>query len=746
MPPKGGKCHPDRPSKVGGNKVMSDSDLRGKPIKSAFCLKCNAWKGELGLEPTPDLYIEHLCDIFDSLPIKKTGSLWVNIADSYGANYRGGGEDSASEKQLSNKGTQAFMGKPSTNGGMSKSLVGIPARFQIEMINRGWVCRNVIIWHKPSCLSGGTKLISKTQKGVMQNTIKDLVRLKPETVELWDGEKWNRVVEWIENKSPKDIKKIVLRNGEKIICTGDHKFLIDDNEVESQNLKVGDVLDSAKNSPEYDTSTPALVPFLIGALVGIFIADGCFSGDDAIVINTHIDAEIIHAYLKDMAKQYDANCTIAKTSDNGVTLTIHSKIITAIIRTYVSGKDAKTKHLTTKAWQRDKEFLKSVLSGYLRSDGHYDEHNNRWRLGFTRNRYLENDLRMLCFLLGHKIFLKDGIAKIDEQEYPCIKGMIKTDISGHWNEKSPHEIMKIEKGKQVGKFWDIVLEESPHVFSSVGGTLIHNCMPSSAKDRFTVDFEYLYFFTKQGKYYFEQQLEPMSDATKQRDKYAFSGAFKGQYRGSPSEKRHQDGAPIKNPTFYNPEGRNKRTVWYPEADEYYTMIEVLENIDATNEQWEKAFNAFYDENKTTIWSIKTQPSSIEHFAMYPEELCVTPIKAGCPEFICEKCGVPRERITEKGEFVSTGGSRTKDTPGLSEKQKQGTGYHKTIDKGLTDCGCNAGWKSGVVLDPFMGSGTTAVVATEFYRNWIGIELNPKSIEEAEKRIKQRKSDVDKRFF
>jgi len=35
-----------------------------------------------------------------------------------------------------------------------------------------------------------------------------------------------------------------------------------------------------------------------------------------------------------------------------------------------------------------------------------------------------------------------------------------------------------------------------------------NSMPSSVKDRFTVDFEYLYFFSKQGKYYFEQQFEP----------------------------------------------------------------------------------------------------------------------------------------------------------------------------------------------------------------------------------------------
>jgi len=54
--------------------------------------------------------------------------------------------------------------------------------------------------------------------------------------------------------------------------------------------------------------------------------------------------------------------------------------------------------------------------------------------------------------------------------------------------------------------------------------------------------------------------------------------------------------------------------------------------------------------------------------------------------------------------------------------------------GWTDCGCNAGWKPGIVLDPFMGSGTTAVVAKKLGRDFIGIELNPDYIKIAEKRI------------
>jgi DNA modification methylase len=46
-------------------------------------------------------------------------------------------------------------------------------------------------------------------------------------------------------------------------------------------------------------------------------------------------------------------------------------------------------------------------------------------------------------------------------------------------------------------------------------------------------------------------------------------------------------------------------------------------------------------------------------------------------------------------------------------------------------GCPAG---GVVLDPFMGSGTTGMVAAMHQRNFIGFELNPKYCKMAEKRI------------
>ena len=55
---------------------------------------------------------------------------------------------------------------------------------------------------------------------------------------------------------------------------------------------------------------------------------------------------------------------------------------------------------------------------------------------------------------------------------------------------------------------------------------------------------------------------------------------------------------------------------------------------------------------------------------------------------------------------------------------------------LTDCGCNAGFEGGIVLDPFSGAGTTAVVAKKQGKNYLGIELKQEYIDMANKRIRK----------
>lgn len=111
-----------------------------KPISYASCVECGAWKGSLGLEPTPELYIRHLCDIFDEVKrvLKQEGTAWINLGDTYG------GSKSRSSEEVFKRGTQ-------------KCLTLIPARFSIEMDNRGWLLRNELIWWKPNAMPSSVK-------------------------------------------------------------------------------------------------------------------------------------------------------------------------------------------------------------------------------------------------------------------------------------------------------------------------------------------------------------------------------------------------------------------------------------------------------------------------------------------------------------------------------------------------------------------------------------------------------------
>lgn len=157
----------------------------------------------------------------------------------------------------------------------------------------------------------------------------------------------------------------------------------------------------------------------------------------------------------------------------------------------------------------------------------------------------------------------------------------------------------------------------------------------------------------------------------------------------------------------------------------------------------------FGKNPGDIFDIPTQPFLGSHFAVFPKKLISPMIEASCPQWICKECGMPRERITERNNL--SGLNPSTDYTAKTDWIKHGTGkstlhtdlniIRETI--GWTDCGCNAGWVSGVVLDPFIGSGTTAVVAKELGRNFIGIEINPKYIAMAKERLAHVAPRIDK---
>lgn len=134
---------------------------------TAFCLKCGAWKGQLGLEPNFNLYIKHLADIFDEVKrvLKDDGTCWVNLGDTYFGGNLGVGQPKdwksiSTDNKRTGFGTEQmkdFVKQRKQMEYKSKCLCAIPERFMIEMISRGWILRNKIIWFKRNHMPSSVK-------------------------------------------------------------------------------------------------------------------------------------------------------------------------------------------------------------------------------------------------------------------------------------------------------------------------------------------------------------------------------------------------------------------------------------------------------------------------------------------------------------------------------------------------------------------------------------------------------------
>ncbi|MFR1676270.1 MAG: DNA-methyltransferase [Fusobacterium sp.] len=133
--------------------------LKGLDSKSINCVVTSPpyWRlrdygsdQQIGLEETPEEFIANLCDTFDEVYriLKDNGTLFVNLGDSYSGNNA----ISTKSRRGFVKGIKDQMLKKNNCVAKRKSLVGIPAMFQLEMIKRGWILRNKIIWQKSNVM------------------------------------------------------------------------------------------------------------------------------------------------------------------------------------------------------------------------------------------------------------------------------------------------------------------------------------------------------------------------------------------------------------------------------------------------------------------------------------------------------------------------------------------------------------------------------------------------------------------
>ncbi|MCU1685426.1 MAG: yhdJ [Amycolatopsis sp.] len=206
-----------------------------------------------------------------------------------------------------------------------------------------------------------------------------------------------------------------------------------------------------------------------------------------------------------------------------------------------------------------------------------------------------------------------------------------------------------------------------------------NPMPSSVGDRFTTTHEFVYFFTKQANYHFD--LDAIREIPK---------------NGRPTKGRSRVGHYLPRQAVPALGGGTS-----PRIDLNHGLA-TLKSEGRDSHPLGK--------NPGDVWSLATGSYRGAHFATFPVELVRRPILATCPQRLCTTCGQPWQRA-----------------PQMLGDRRLATGALRPV------C-AHSEWRRGIVLDPFLGSGTVAVAAEEHERDWIGIELNPEYAALAEKRL------------
>jgi DNA modification methylase len=233
-----------------------------------------------------------------------------------------------------------------------------------------------------------------------------------------------------------------------------------------------------------------------------------------------------------------------------------------------------------------------------------------------------------------------------------------------------------------------------------------NPMPESCQDRPTSAYEMVYLLTRSARYFYD------ADAVREPSEEPWRSTGRVEQRGSKdvvAGVNNGFGIDGLRPRLYNPAGRNLRNVW----------------------------------------TIPTHAFPAAHFATYPPELVERCIRAGTSERgCCAACGAPWVRVTEEtAEYAATKAALKAtiawNRVGLDAVKGPGTGSNpatlppkSTTTGWRASCRCNADTVPCTVLDPFLGSGTTALVADRLQRHCIGIDLSLTYADMAQRRIEQ----------
>lgn len=118
-----------------------------------FGLRDYGHADQIGLEETPDLFVEKMINVFTEVKriLKKEGTLWLNLGDSYASNSKGNGRNDTAKMYGEKSQHLAINNNTKIKHGVKeKDLIGIPWMVAFALRSSGWYLRQDIIWHKPN--------------------------------------------------------------------------------------------------------------------------------------------------------------------------------------------------------------------------------------------------------------------------------------------------------------------------------------------------------------------------------------------------------------------------------------------------------------------------------------------------------------------------------------------------------------------------------------------------------------------
>lgn len=366
------------------------------------------------------------------------------------------------------------------------------------------------------CIAGSSELYIKNNINEHKKIfLKDIYRHSDlSKLSLWDGTKWNRINNVILNSNPQDILKITLESGEIIKATGEHIFIDEmGNEIIANNLKKGDVLKTTTLPNTNNINKAEMLSENMAWFIGLYLAEGSMS-NHKIQISSNTNETFRIDRIKELCSEYDGKYHIyIKPNSNTMTINVSSIIIEAYLNKYLKGNDCYSKAFTNSFFNLSNKLIEIAFMSYLNADGGKDLKNKRYRIGFTgKNRQLERDIRTICAKLNLRVTIKMDKIKntITNKIHPVLRGSVYLSTGRRFIPSRIVNIENIEINNSKTKYFDIILEDKPNIFSLSSGIILHNCnpVPINSKNNYLSNAtEYFFTFVKGGKPTFNSEYD-----------------------------------------------------------------------------------------------------------------------------------------------------------------------------------------------------------------------------------------------